>query len=472
MKKRDRGRLIGLAVLLVLATVVRQVPHVEAVGGLSLDGKGSGSRIGSSGCSLSELLTTRMAPDVIVGLLVINDTSTMVDGITDTASLNWHFRANETGPTHVQIFFYYAVASTPLSADNLTLTLSSGAVATVCQDFGVAGADTNAPFDPNPALPNKNSGNSTVSSLEYNTSNPYDFLIILEGFCAEGPAGSDNPANFIFVSNGYSVAHAGNCPSNYLQGDAYYEPVSATLSSSTVSWTFDTQSSPFAMIGDAIEASPGPLSVTITAGSNIVDIGQRASFSCAGTGGLSPYGYSWTFGDGSAGSGPNTSHFYHALGTINVICTVVDLLGTSKSSGTQVMVSSDPSIISFAVSPAVLDSGEKVTFSVSTSGGYGALTYSYANLPSGCLSTNESTLSCYPTSSGNYRVTVTVTDRASESANATAFITVGPQRVLGLPQAMGLAVIFGTTVGIGAIAILSVALALRRKKGRRALATA
>jgi hypothetical protein len=62
---------------------------------------------------------------------------------------------------------------------------------------------------------------------------------------------------------------------------------------------------------------------------------------------------------------------------------------------------------------------------------------------------------------------VMVTDRALESTNATAIITVGPQSVLGLPQAVGLAVLSGTTVGIGAIAILSVTLALRRKKSHK-----
>jgi hypothetical protein len=63
---------------------------------------------------------------------------------------------------------------------------------------------------------------------------------------------------------------------------------------------------------------------------------------------------------------------------------------------------------------------------------------------------------------------VTVTDRAMESANATTIITVGPQRVLGLPQAMGLAVIFGAIIGTSALIVLSVALTLRRKKRRRA----
>src|SRR3989441_12814202 len=135
------------------------------------------------------------------------------------------------------------------------------------------------------------------------------------------------------------------------------------------------------------------------------------------------------------------------------------------------MVGSDPSIVTFPASSSSLLPGDKVTFDVSASGGYGALSYSYANLPPGCLTTNSTSLSCYPTSSGNYRVTVTVTDRGMESANATAVLTVGPQRVLGLPQAMGLAVIFGAVVGIGAVLILSIFLTLRRKRRPLALNT-
>jgi hypothetical protein len=59
-----------------------------------------------------------------------------------------------------------------------------------------------------------------------------------------------------------------------------------------------------------------------------------------------------------------------------------------------------------------------------------------------------------------------------ESANGTTIITVGPQRVLGLPQTVGLAVLFGMTVGVGALTILSVTLSLRRKKRHQAPTTA
>jgi hypothetical protein len=149
-----------------------------------------------------------------------------------------------------------------------------------------------------------------------------------------------------------------------------------------------------------------------------------------------------------------------------------DSTHTSSTGTTSIAVSSALSITFFTASPTSLDPGEKVTFTVTTSGGDGALSYSYANLPAGCLSVNATSLSCYPTSSGNYLITVTVTDGAMESANGTTIITVGPQRVLGLPQTVGLAVLFGMTVGIGALTILSVTLALRRKKRHQAPTTA
>jgi len=465
VNKEDRRRLIGLAMVLAFASLVSQIPHVEAGTTLALDGSGIGSSIGGN-CVWSQKLSTLNEPDVIVAMLAINDTTTTVTSVTDTASLQWTLRASLKEPTNVQIIYYYAIASAPLVADSVTFVLSSTAVATVCVDFGISGADTSVPFDPNVGMPNKNNGLSTAANLTYNTSNPNDFLIILEGFCAQGAAGSGSPIGFIPVNGGN--ARPSNCVAEGFQSVTYYEIVSTTQSSSSIPWTFDTAISPFAVIGDAIQSAPGPLSASVSASSNTVDAEQSASFSCTGTGGLSPYTYSWTFGDGSSGSGASTSHIYDTLGAMNVICTVTDLLGTTNSGGTQVMVISDPSIISFTASPASLSAAEKVTLSVSASGGYGPLTYSYANLPAGCLSANATTISCTPTSSGNYRITVTVTDRSGESATSTLSITVDPQRVLGLPQVLGLAVIFGVIGGLGAILTISVAIALRRKKRRQA----
>jgi PKD repeat protein len=188
-------------------------------------------------------------------------------------------------------------------------------------------------------------------------------------------------------------------------------------------------------------------------------------------GGTYPYTYSWTFGDGSTGLGASTSHIYNTPGMMTVVCTVMDGQGTHANDASEMLVTSDPSIISFTASPPSPLPGEKVTFVVSTSGGYGSLSYSYANLPAGCLSTNATSLSCYPASSGNYRVTVTVTERGGEFATSTVSITVGPQKVLGLPRALGLAAIFGGILGISAIVVLSIVMVLRRRKRPQTQAT-
>ncbi len=73
---------------------------------------------------------------------------------------------------------------------------------------------------------------------------------------------------------------------------------------------------------------------------------------------------------------------------------------------------------------------------------YGVLSYSYANLPAGCLSNDATSPSCTLTSTGNYVVTVQLPTDAGQSVNATVSIAVGLQRVLGLSQAMRVVVIF------------------------------
>jgi PKD domain len=566
---RQIGPLIGVAVLLFFAMVVPQIPRVEASGGLALDGHGFGTEIGINKCVLNQNLTTAHQPDVIIALVAMNDTTTTVTSPVDTASLVWTPRASQKGPADVQIFTYYAVASQPLPADNITFGLSSSHVASLCEIFGISGADANAPFDPNLSMPSVNGANDITNSAAYNTYNPNDFLIILQGFCGLGAAGSGSPLGFTPIVGAENThVSASNCP-EFLQTNTFYEIVSTTQSSNVVSWQFDTEPSSFAIIGDAIQSTPGPLTASVVAGSNAVYVGQPASFSCSGAGGVYPYTYSWAFGDGSTGSGPSTSHTYDTPGIMNVVCTITDSNQITANSGTQLTVnrratsttavcisqavvnigstctvtvtdtspgtfstpsgtvmlsqtgvtgafttctlagtmgfarcesiftasttgtvtiyasypgdsthisSSDTtittvnsglSITSFTASPNNIDAGEKIILAVSTSGGNGDLSYSYSHLPAGCGSTNATTLSCYPTSSGNYDVTVTVTDRAGETTTATESVTVGPQKVLGLPQVVGLAVIFGA-IGVGATVCFSVALVPRRKRSRQA----
>src|SRR5438105_15611347 len=81
----------------------------------------------------------------------------------------------------------------------------------------------------------------------------------------------------------------------------------------------------------SIISHPAPLNASASANPNPAMVNQQVSFSCAATGGIQPYSYSWTFGDGSSGTGPNPTHSYATVGTMVATCTVMDQIGTSAN---------------------------------------------------------------------------------------------------------------------------------------------
>ncbi|TMI08717.1 PKD domain-containing protein [Candidatus Bathyarchaeota archaeon] len=83
---------------------------------------------------------------------------------------------------------------------------------------------------------------------------------------------------------------------------------------------------------------PPPLRASASASPNPAKVNQPASFSCAATGGIQPYSYSWTFGDGTSGTVQNPTHTYTTLGPMIATCTVTDQIGTSANDSTTVIV--------------------------------------------------------------------------------------------------------------------------------------
>jgi hypothetical protein len=73
-------------------------------------------------------------------------------------------------------------------------------------------------------------------------------------------------------------------------------------------------------------------------------------------------------------------------------------------------VYNDPTISTPAASPTEVDVGQMANFSTTAGGGWGGLTLSWFNLPTGCLSSNLSLLPCTPTGSGTFNVGVGVKD--------------------------------------------------------------
>jgi len=78
------------------------------------------------------------------------------------------------------------------------------------------------------------------------------------------------------------------------------------------------------------------------------------------------------------------------------------------------------------VAPVTVAVGQAFAVATEVTGGTSPYGYSYVGLPSPCLSANLSAFLCIPEVSGNFVVTVTVTDAHGSSTTASAALTVSP----------------------------------------------
>src|SRR5438876_2044109 len=141
-------RSIMIVVTIILSALMVSMPQaVRATSSLGLDGVGNRA----NGCCGSQLLTTNNPDDVIV--LVVECGYTSCDGnvssITDSSGLSYTLRTSYA--PNDKLWEYYAIASTPLSSDNITVVVSGWPAWMMV--FAVKGANTATVFDIAPPLP-------------------------------------------------------------------------------------------------------------------------------------------------------------------------------------------------------------------------------------------------------------------------------------------------------------------------------
>lgn len=218
----------------------------------------------------------------------------------------------------------------------------------------------------------------------------------------------------------------------------------------------------------AVTVSPA-LHATVTASPASTDVGVVVSFDASISGGVSPVTYAWAFGDGGHGTGVSASHAYTTPGSYTVTVWANDSLSVSSVAHAAVTIVADPSVSAFTVAPTSVSSGNPVSFNATVSGGTAPFSWAYTGLPSGCGTTNQSSLSCRPSSTGTYSVEVTVTDAFGKTANATVSLTVTSSSgatFLGLPQTEGYLLLAAILIVIAVVGVLAVS-ASRRRKGKR-----
>src|SRR3989449_5871199 len=184
---------------------------------LALDGSASGTAQNSQPVSVT--LTTSCSPDVVY-VAVSVDAGTIS---TPTASgLTFSLRATKTSPNGVgKVATYYAIASTVLSSTVISET-ASGQTGTTVIAWGISGANTASPFDPNAGIPATAASTGQVSTVSISTSIPNDFII---GANVDNSPGEASTAPFPFAliaTLGYPLG------GGYFEGSADYETVSST----------------------------------------------------------------------------------------------------------------------------------------------------------------------------------------------------------------------------------------------------
>jgi ribosomal protein L33 len=170
---------------------------------------------------------------------------------------------------------------------------------------------------------------------------------------------------------------------------------------------------------------------SFSASPNSTVVGTSIRFAVSVSGGTPPYSYLYS----SLPTGCSSSDVASlictptASGNYTTTVNVKDAAGGSTNASTSLTVTKfNPylHIVSFVASPATIVQGTSTNFSAVVAGGALMYTYDYSNLPLGCSSVNMSAFQCTPTETGNFNVSVKVTDARGNTTSAITSLIVIP----------------------------------------------
>ena len=218
--------------------------------------------------------------------------------------------------------------------------------------------------------------------------------------------------------------------------------------------------------GTAGAISPHPalgLTAKLTATPTTGALPLYVAFTVATTNSTGTESFNFSFGDGSTMSSlvPQVNHTYTWIATFQANVSVTDELGEIAQSSVNVTVTPTPMALTLVALPSIISVGETTVLQANVTGGYPPYTFDWGGLPTGCVGTNVSTLSCDPTYGGGFSVTVAATDTVGTIRNSSVGLVVtgpsAPHTTHLKPPPLGGLSPWATWVAIGVVALAATA---------------
>jgi hypothetical protein len=381
-------------------------------------------------CTTGTLTTTGTSDVLYLTVVVTSSTSgssPTVSGVTSTPSLTWTHRQSVTLPTTTtgycsstrkcDLETWYTTDTSAFSG-TVTVTATANARMSIVV-FGISGANTAHPFDPEVSTACTGTATSGEPSCTLSTSDADDFII---GGAAwlKATTGGTAGAGFALIATTSTGGHV-NALAEHDIVSSYQSNLAISIGSPTCSTTIVC-----GIIGDAVAA---PTTTTVMCTPNPVDDGvtttctATTSPSAAGTEAFSGFGAGTVTGSPCTLSSGTCSVTYTPASGASSSQTITATYEYGGSGTTTITVYPTLVVSTPTATHNPVDVGQSVTFTASPSGGSGTYgTYSWSGLPTGCTASNSATITCTPstTSGSPFSVTVAVTDSTGNKATSGA----------------------------------------------------
>lgn len=222
----------------------------------------------------------------------------------------------------------------------------------------------------------------------------------------------------------FSCTPVNGTPSFFLVwnfGDGNGFPDGATTYAYTAAGSYVTTCLATDSVGAEVAFSASVIvSPTLTASLSVNSLaaapGTALSFTAQGSNGSGGYGgYSWSFADGTTGTGPSLTHAFAQPGHYEVTLHLNDTNGGTATTSTTIAVS--PVAASWGALPSSAHTGTAITFRATASGGAGG-PYNYTwHYGDGTVGFGNVSTHSYATT-GTFHPTLTVTDRLGATNNS------------------------------------------------------